>query len=245
MRCTIVIKAVDNKIHEHANMTFVSLIKEAIRAYDEEYYEKLYLDDERKQKNRNLKDFTFSYYIDGRTFRDGYMICDNNILLNISTSGFETFMAIYNGFSMKKSYHYKGLNFEVIKIERKREQIVNSNTVVIKTMSPIAIKNKEGRFLDLDDNEFNENVNYIANKLVTMATGEGLKSEIKFKPLSMKKVVVKQIIQDYKNGEEPFCVNSFKGLYELTGDKLDLDVLLKTGISFLRSQGFGMCEKVM
>ena len=245
MRCTIVLKPLNKKLHEHANMTFVSIIKEAIKAYDKEYYEELYLDDERKGKNRRLKDFTFSYYINERTFSNGYIECNSDILLNISTAKLDMFMAIYNGFTLKKKYHYKGLDFKVEAIYKKKEHRITSNTVVLKTMSPMAIKNKNGHFLNLEDEQFTENINYIANNLVTMATGSGLRTELVFRPLSMKKVVVKQVIQDYKNGEEPFCVNAFKGIYELTGDSEDLNILLKTGLSFLRSQGFGMCEKVM
>ena len=76
--------------------------------------------------------------------------------------------------------------------------------------------------------------------------GYGLKRELSFESLDMKKVVVKEPLRDFKKvtNREYQYVNAFKGKFELIGDIEDLNDIYKLGIGFKRGQAFGNLDVV-
>ncbi len=54
-------------------------------------------------------------------------------------------------------------------------------------MSPIIVKNKEGKYLDVEDSNYIECLNYIANLTLESIRGSGLRKPLEFIPLNFKK----------------------------------------------------------
>ena len=60
----------------------------------------------------------------------------------------------------------------------------------------------------------------------------------------MRKKVVKEEIEGFKENtnKDIMYVNCYHGLFNLEGDIEDLNVLLKSGLGFRRSEGYGLFE---
>ena len=155
-------------------------------------------------------------------------------------------MKIYNGFVKKKQYKYKEYELKKIRVDLVKEKKITKEQVIFKTLSPICVKNKEGKFLDIDDNEYLKELNYVTNMILNNYRGYGLKRELSFESLDMKKVVVKEPLRDFKKvtNREYQYVNAFKGKFELIGDIEDLNDIYKLGIGFKRGQAFGNLDVV-
>ena len=76
--------------------------------------------------------------------------------------------------------------------------------------------------------------------------GYGIKKDIEFENLDLKKVVVKEPFREFQRvtKREYQCVNSYKGRFILRGDNEDLNDIYKLGLGFKRGQGFGNLEVV-
>lgn len=77
--------------------------------------------------------------------------------------------------------------------------------------------------------------------------GRRLKERIGFKNISLKKVVVKQEIKSFTEecGKKFMFLESYKGMFKLIGDPEDLQFIYQSGLSYRRSQGFGLLDLVM
>lgn len=228
------------------NTLFMSLIKEAFKKSDEEYFKKLYFYKD-NMANKKSKNLTFSIYVKDYEIKDKDMIVNDRVSVIFSTPDLELGLILYNGllklktFEYKKEYHLNRLRMDLIK-----EKVIDDKEVTLKTLSPICIKNKEGYFINIDSPSYEEELNYITNIVLESYRGYGLKERLRFTDVDMKKVVVKEELREFKNktGREYECVNSYKGLFKLSGDKEDLKDIYMLGIGNKRSQGFGNVEIV-
>lgn len=226
-------------------MMMVSLIKEALKKVNLQYYEKIYIYDEEK-KNKKSKDFTFGVYVkdylvDGQDF-----IVKDRVIVTFTSPDYEFMVNLHNGIMEKKSFQYKGYNIQNIKISMLPEGKVDNDEVIFSTLSPIAIRSRDGKFIDIDDEEYGKELNYISNVLLNSYRGYGLKRELSFESISMKKVVVKAEIKGFaeKSNGKYLLINSYKGLFKLFGDKEDLNLLYQLGLGYRRNEGFGMVDIV-
>lgn len=225
------------------NMLFVSLIKETLKKANLEYFNKLY--DYKKTKN-----FTFAVKMNDFELKDDFFYIKDKVVFNISSPDTEFIINFYNGI-LKTEEHGELKKLKIFKPVDKR---INSNEILIRTLSPICLKNKEGKFLKLEDENFVKELNYITDICLKNFRKEktgveiGLKEEVDLIPIGnqVKNVVVKEKISGFKEktNKEILFVNAYEGIFLLKGNKEDLQVLVDLGLGFRRNHGFGMIEVI-
>jgi len=233
-----------DKIPVAYQMMFVSLIKEALRASDQDYYEKLYK--YKHVSNKQSKNFTFAVYVKDYDIAGEVFYIKDKVVFNISSPDLEFIIKLYNGLLKVKRFEYKEYLLNRIRIDLVREKEITSSEVVFKTLSPICIKSKNNKYLRLEDKFYVDELNYIADIALCNYRGQGLRKKLRFVPINMRKTVVKEEIRDYEinTGNKYIFVHAYTGIFKLIGDVEDLKDLYALGISFMRNQGFGMVEVV-
>ncbi|KRQ85893.1 CRISPR associated protein Cas6 [Caloramator mitchellensis] len=223
------------------NMMFVSLIKECLKIVDEKYFNEIFLFENRA--NKMSKPFAFSVGIKGFELQGDEFIISGDVELIITSPDTRFFINLYNGLLRIHDFRYKNYLIKKKKIILLREKQITQDEVVFKTLSPVCFKNKSGRFLDIEDNEFTEELNYLADLVIKNFRGYGLKRKLSFKNVSLRKRVVK-IDRNYcaEKEEDKYKVNAYFGEFKLSGDAEDLNLLYQLGLSFRRNQGFGVLE---
>ncbi|MCX7904250.1 MAG: CRISPR-associated endoribonuclease Cas6 [Caloramator sp.] len=224
------------------NMLFISLIKESLSRVDKEYFNNLFYFEEKS--NKKSKNYSFAVGLKNFSLQGGNFIINDSISLTLTSPDIEFFVNFYNGLLGIDEFNYKNFILKRGKIYLLREKQINNSEAIFKTLSPICIKNKQGRYLDLEDKGFNQEINYIANVTLKNFRGQGIKRELNFEPIKMQKVVVKVDDDFFEKGNKYYGVNSYKGIFKLTGDIEDLNLLYQLGLSFRRNQGFGMLEVI-
>lgn len=225
------------------NMMFLSLIKEALKISDEEYFRKLYFYKGDKI-NKKPKNFCFSVYLKDFLKNQEIFEIKDRIIFNISSPDYEFMLKVYNGLLNFSTFKYKEYNINKVRINLLKEKVINKSSSVFNTMSPICIKNKQGNMISIDDAQYEKELNYIASKSLEGFRGYGLIESLKFSPISMKKKIVKENIRNFRENtnKQYYYVNSYSGIFKLQGNIKDLNDLYMLGIGFKRGQGFGMIE---
>jgi len=222
------------------NMMFVSLIKECLRKIDENYFNRLFY--YQGKHNKKSKNYSFAVGLKNFELNDEVFKIKGSVIFTLSSPDLEFFMNFYNGLLRTDVFNYKGYTLKRKRIIHVKEKYITQQQAVFKTLSPICLKNIEGRFLDLEDERYNQEVAYLADVILKNFRGYGLKGEIHFEPINMAKVVVK-LDRQLENGDY-YKINAYRGIFKLTGDMEDLNLLYQLGLSFRRGQGFGMLEVV-
>lgn len=242
MRCKIQIYT--EKISLRYRMMFVSLIKHALEESNKEYFNRLY-NFEGDKKNKKMKPFVFSTYLEDYEMGEEYIKINGRINLIISTPDTELFINLYNGLLNIKKYEFNnGCIMEIGKIILLKEKEIVSDVVEFKAISPIVLRDKNGNFLRIEDERYNEQLNYISDLSLKTFRGSGLAKRLEFTPLNYKKVVVKERITGFKESSKKdiFYITGYRGTFRLCGDKNDLKLLYALGVGFRRSEGFGNIE---
>lgn len=246
MRIKVIFEAEENKFPLSYRMMISSVIKKSLEISDEEYFQNMYYYEEKK--NKRIKPFTFSVF-----FKD-YKIEKEEVILNgqgsiiISTPDYNMGIILYNGLLRLKAYEYsKEYKINIQKVLLEKEKLINEGEILCRTLSPIYIKAKDNKAVTVDDIEqFNSELNYISNIALETYNGKGLKEELKFTPVKMKKVVAKEKITDFKllNNKEFLYIEGYAGTFKLEGSIEDLSLLKQLGLGFRRSEGFGLFDLV-
>lgn len=226
------------------NMMFVSLIKEALKKSDQEYYEKLYTYN--GKANKKSKNFCFSVNLRGFDADGDIAVIKDGVSLLVSSPDAEFILYLYNGLLKIGEFSYKDFNLKRERISMLKEKSLNSSEAIFKTLSPICIKNNKNYFLKIDDATYEDELNYIAGKVLENYRGRGLEERLSFQSVKMKNVVVRQEIKAFEeiSGKDYLYVNSYEGIFKLCGNVEDLRDLYLLGLGFKRNQGFGMLEIV-
>jgi len=232
---------------------FMGLLKEALSSYNEEYFKKLYWWEDKK--NKWQKPFVFAVNLPDMNFADDKVMFRGDIVLNLSTSDYEFFVNIYNGLISSKLYPHKLADSCKIKLKRTylvKEPEQFSSNMTFKTFSPVLIEKKEGDdkipVLPYDEG-FEEVLNdvidfEIRNIRILRGQNRGLHKRISFKPINVKKIVVKHRISEFveNTSKEIMYLTGFGGIFELSGHPDDLKEIYQNGLGFRRGQGFGFIE---
>ena len=218
---------------------FSSLIKNAVSNSSEEKFEEIYFYGDKKTKQS--KSFVFSVFMKNFEIIEDHFDVKDELKCIISTPDSELMLHIYNGLLESKKFKYTGYELSLIRVNLMKEKLPKCSEAVFKTLSPIAMKDKSGRFIAPDDNEYIHVFNYISNEILQNVRGYGLKEPLGFIPLQMKKQVVKLKHEEFAalNDQQTLYVNAYRGMFKLQGRPEDLALLVQTGIGFRRSQGFG------
>lgn len=242
MRFTVELLLNENTIPKDKNRMILSLLKSVIESYDEEIYRDMYIENKTKRKN-----MTFSIYMKNAKFlRDTIEILDKRIILNISSSDLELAITIYNSFMLSKNKEIKlkdGLIIIPTKIQMKKKEIISDNYILVRTLSPICIRdhngnNKDTWYYSLDETKgeeiFLRNLRY----QLLEEFGETRKIDIdnlRFEVLENKNIKIKYY---------DIVIPSNKAILKLSGKTYLLEYMLDSGILNLKSSGFGMLERL-
>ncbi|NLD48231.1 MAG: CRISPR-associated endoribonuclease Cas6 [Clostridiaceae bacterium] len=226
------------------NMMFVSLIKESLKKSDQEYYEKLY--NFNGKANKKSKNFCFSVKMRGFDIDGDIAVIKDGVSLLVSSPDAEFILYLYNGLLKVNEFKYKDFSAKRERISMLKEKTIDSSEAIFKTLTPICIKNNQNYFLKIDDESYENELNYIAGKVLENYRGRGLEERLSFQNVKMKNVVVRQEIKAFEemSGRNYLYVNSYEGIFKLSGNIEDLQDLYSLGIGFKRNQGFGMLEVV-
>ena len=233
-----------DKFPRNYNTAIMSIIKESLKKSNKDYYENIYYYE--GKTNKKTKNFTFSVYIKGYDIENEDFIVKDKVILNISTPDLELGLNIYNGIINHSKFRYKEYELNRIRVDLIKEKNIENEEVIFNALSPICIKSKDGKFLNIDDDEYVKEFNYMSNLILENYRGFGLKKELLFENINLKKVVVKESLREFKNitGKKYQYVNGYKGIFKLCGDIEDLNNLYKLGLGAKRSQGFGYVDLV-
>ena len=125
-----------------ANMLVVHMIKEALRNYDNEYFEHLYI-------VNNLAPNIFTFSVSGfDVFKTNqantHFITEKGLKVFIQSADYKFISILHNSLLRKKKYQYKSTSFNLKSIKLLREEKFEPReTVIIKTISPILITDKD------------------------------------------------------------------------------------------------------
>ncbi|WAM31481.1 CRISPR-associated endoribonuclease Cas6 [Caldicellulosiruptor naganoensis] len=233
---------------------FMGFLKKALSLYNEDYFNKLYCWEDKK--NKWQKPFVFAVNLPNMNFLNDKVLFKGDIVLNISTSDYEFFVNIYNSLVNHKLYPHK-LSDSCLEITLKKMYLVRepeqfSSTMTFETFSPVLIEKKEGDdkvpVLPYDkgfEEILNDVIDFqIRNIRILRGQNMGLHKKISFKPINIKKTVVKHKISEFKKntGKEIMYLTGFSGIFELSGHPDDLKEIYLNGLGFRRGQGFGFIE---
>lgn len=232
-----------SEIPQAYGMLICSLIKSALKKEDEDYYNSLYFYN--GKKNKKTKNFTYSIYIKDYELKEEVFHIKDKIIVNISTPEYEFFQKLYNGLLNIKEFKYKEryiLNRGKIRLSAEKQ--ITSDEIIFKTLSPIFIKDKNNNSIMFDDERFNIELNYISNVILKEYRGKGLRRELLFENINMKKKVSKLEISDFieKSNKKFMCIDTNNGIFKLRGDRKDLNDLYMLGLGFRRNEGMGMID---
>lgn len=229
---------------------FMSLIKEALKNQNEEYYNDMYFWN--GKKNKRPKPFTFAVRFNNFHLEDDFISLNKDLVLYVSSIDIEFLIRLYNGLIDKHLYPYPLTSENKLDFVRSfliNEKEIKNDTVSFKTLSPILIE----RIVEGDkkpilpsDDEFESELNKLVDKEIYTMRGYGLKKELHFSPIKIKKEVIKHKINEFteRTSKKYMMLTGFSGTFTLQGDIDDLNYLYKAGIGFRRSEGMGYLEVI-
>ena len=245
MRLNLVLQSENKKVPMGYRTVMMSLLKYAIENGDKELFNEMYFYGDKK--NKKSKPFTFATFLNDFKINPNYIEVNGDISVTISTSDYNLGIAFYNGLLKMDKFNYKN-EYTLIKkkIALIKENKVKNRLETFKTLAPIHIKDKNNNPVGVTDDNFEEELNYISDMFLKNHRGYGLKERIKFTNIRMKKQVIKQEFNDFtKNSNKQYMfINAYSGIFNLEGEREDLQLLLENGIGFRRSEGFGLLDLV-
>lgn len=243
MRLTFEITANDKKIPFSNNYMVVSVLKAAIEKGNKDLFNEIYFY-EGDIKNKKIKDFAFATYLNDFVIEKDYVTLNGYMRVTLTTPDYNVGVSLCNGLLMIKEFKYKEFDLTIKSPKLLMEKEVKGNEATFKTLAPIHIKDKENKPIEIDDIEFEKELNYISDLYLKEYRGYGLNEKLIFTPIKMKKKVIKEKIEGFKehSNKTIMYVNGYTGIFNLKGDREDLNILLKAGLGFRRSQGYGVID---
>lgn len=259
MRIKVLLKA--KKLPVLYRHRIMSLIKEALKRSDEDYKEFLY-------NNKTSKPFTFNLVllkkprkgmikIDNKfNIEDDVVDLDNPVSLYISSMDYRFLISVINGLKRMKVFNFsqyesmmvdgESIDISILDIYVINEKPILSDSIIFKTNSPILLEDKEDNPILFNEERFEKELNEITNRIMLSPHIKGrlLEKPLKFEAIDMQKVVIKHTLKSFreKTNKPIMYLTANKGIFRLSGDPQDLEILYKIGIGNRTGQGFGMVE---
>ena len=256
----------------------VSLIKGALKAENGELYEKFYSQNAPKPFSFSLyfhppfevkklplqidEEFTPEKFKELQEV-ETFLLKEELLSVNLSTPDYAFAVSLVNGligqrlfpFSTEKEMLIDGERevWELHRITPSSSKLPRGERAVVKTLSPIVVEGEGGKPILWNSPEFQEALNFVADRRLKGLRGRGLKREIKIEPVKKggkelaQKKVVKTTFKDFRKGTgKPYMVlTGSYGLFKLEGDREDISYLCEVGLGNKCSQGFGMVEVLL
>jgi len=245
LRLSLIFEIPQLEIPIYYRTAFVSLIKKTLEGT--EYFDLYY-------RRKFPKPFTFSVFLPIERISSDRILLRKPIKglpflkLFISSTDAVLLLQIVASLGEIKTYSWRNeIKLRFLKADKTLPPPkVEDGSLLIRTMSPIFLRSKDGRALfppkPQEENfeeklkEFNREFNEIHRRIF-----ETLKlpyREVKVIPLSWKRRVVKLRFREVEN----LLVEAFDGKFALYGDEETLKALYYKGIGNRTSEGFGMVD---
>lgn len=223
-----------NKLDLTYRMKVYSLIKQSVRMANSSYYDKIFVQSENK-----IKPFSFSTFLHNFSLSDS-MINLNQITITISSPDMEFAVHCFNGLRQIKRFQDGDECWIQSNVQLLNENIITKRKAVFKTLSSMLIEDKDGKPLSPTDAGYELELNYYANLQVKEFVKRDLYEKIKFTPIRMKKVVVRERNRHIRPNNILFFT-TYQGLFCLEGNPQDLQLLYQLGVG-KRTTYFGLLD---
>lgn len=221
----------------------IGLLKRCLEKADEPMYRSLYFHEGKKRGK--TKPFSFSLRmkeckLKGEEFHTGGLVT-----LYVTSNNPEFLMTLYNGLMLTDEFEYKDgyrVTRQTVSVVPEYQQFSSSMTFA--TMSPLLVTDKNKKWIGPDEEGFERELNYIADLILRENRGAGLQRTLRFAPIEMKRIMVKESITEYETftGKKYLHLLGYNGRFRLEGHPSDLQSLYQLGLSFRRNSGFGMLQ---
>ena len=166
---------------------------------------------------------------------------DENVQKNFSTAYNKLALEFYNAFiwlNHQGVFSFdKNLNCKIGKLSIVNEPVILTEKVLIKTMSPLVVRDDNGRFLscitDDDVNDYNSALKHITSMKLSGSNLCNLVDGLVISPIRTKKTVIK-----------PFdiFIEVTTGIFEINGNPTLIDRMIKEGIGEKCGSFAGLCK---
>jgi CRISPR-associated endoribonuclease Cas6 len=218
----------------HQRLAALSVIKEMIRSASKEYYKRIF------EENRNqIKPYAFSLFF--KNFKiDGHQIQADELQMIISSPHVEFFMHLLNGSQNNKTYQYKEYTVILKRLELLKEKEIKKSIVVMKTLSPILIEDRDKKPLAPTSPYYEQELQYTAQLIVSSIQHRPLLRPILLKDTQLHKQVIKESF--HQDLSQELFFTAYKGILVLEGHPEDLNCLYQSGLGKRTNIGFGLVE---
>ena len=244
MRFAIKIVLNDSKLPLDYRRIVLSLFKDSLEEYNEDWYKNIYIASFAK-----TKPFTFSAYLPGAKFTENSIeLSGKEIIINFSTSNEKYGIYFYNALLNAKGNPYKyknNITLKIVNISLQKETVIKGNCIIFKTLSPIIVRNHNresnvDEYLKFDSNAFIEELKMkiffsTINEFKFNTLKDVNKLDIKFR--NMKNIPILHYADKIK-----IRPNGTIGEIKIKGKEYLLNFISKAGIGSRRNQGFGMVK---
>ncbi len=216
-------------------MGMVSLIKECLKKANPDVYQRYFKTNGSTPKPYAFAVYLQNYQMDQQEFHiDGFK-------LFLTSSDFEFMIPFLNGLQQLKEFQYKNYSFVRGPIRFLPEVKVRHSKIVAKTLSPILVENRNKEPVAPHDPSYNEELNFICQRLSLTLRQQPLRVPIRLTPINMRRTVIKErneVFEQHQKDKHLFFT-AYQGKFVLEGDPVDLQWLVDNGMALRTGQGFG------
>lgn len=215
----------------------ISWIKKSIQEYNNALYESLY-----HEKDPIKKTYTFSCILPQPKFsKEEVTLSDCNFEIIFSFYDYAYALHIYNAFLEQKQnkfpLHQNSMTLVNISVLKERQ--IDTNTIKIKTSSPIICRNHDrstlkDMYYSFERPEFDQYINInIMEQMKKEGLDTSLLEDFQITPICAKKIVIP--VYEKK-------IECSIGTFKLSGNVKLLNYLYRAGIGSKRAMGFGLFD---
>lgn len=229
MRINLKLELNSNVIQHDYRRIIISYIKYALKKYKKDEYDKFY--------NKRIKKFCWALQLNKPEFLKETIQLENNmVLLTISAEELSDLIVLYNSLlDMKnKKYNYKDMSMKCISLDFSKSREITKNTVMLKTLSPICLREfrekENDKYVTPEEDNFEKE---LKRKLKDL---HGEKYYKKIDSLKVNSESLRKIVVDSFGMK----IQVSYGHLILNGDVELLNKTLSSGIGSKRGSGFGL-----
>ncbi|MGN1227547.1 MAG: CRISPR-associated endoribonuclease Cas6 [Christensenellales bacterium] len=215
----------------------MSFFKGALNRTYSNVFDEMYSKDNIKPKS-----FTFStFFYQPKIVGDKIELPSNKFVVTISSYDYATIMYFYNSLLLRRGKKFNiplGNVIILTSLNIKESEIIQSNEIKIKFISPLLVRKRENEkdiYLDFTSPNFNNQLNETVVQFLNTLPTKIADNKIVLKPINAKRTVVKNMGLKF---------NASFGEFVLCGNKEVLNYLLECGIGSRRGEGFGMFKVI-
>ncbi len=211
----------------------VSFLKSAMLNYDESLFNSFY------DKSKSIiKQYTFSYHLQGAKFKDGKIILDKKeFTLLFSDSNQVEMFHWFNAFQLMKlkKYPIKNNSMQLVSIYMQKLDEIKDNEIVIKIQSPLLVRRHNSNdnsdiYYTFDTDGFESTLKDNIRIFIERTGIDVSVDDFSIQTIKGKKVIIPVFGRN---------TDASIGIYKLCGSCSLLNVLCLAGLGVRRSEGHG------